>query len=312
MKGDGGMNEPQAAAGRRWTLVRHSPLKIAGVLYVVAVFQFFVFELVAETVYPGYSVARNYISDLGATCVNPPSTLHCVVHQPTANIFDATVFLLGLMLLAGTCLVYYGTRKKFYFVSAAVADIAILLVGVFPENTGWTHAIDSEFLFYFLGISLVLAWSIVNGAVIRYMAATFGALTLVFNIVDLPAGWVGAGGQERLLVLSALVGLLSIGGYLTGQDSAQLLAKSRLDSLAPGAGRPQPKGVKAWLVAAIVVTVTTIGLFVVIIAVLPVVAQAGDENLGVLVTLLPNLALLLVVASIILWIVTAARWLAQR
>jgi hypothetical protein len=113
------MNEPQAAAGRRWTFVRQSPLKIAGVLYVVAVFQFFVFELVAATLYPGYSVARNYISDLGATCANPPSTLHCVVHQPTANIFDATVFLLGLMLLAGTCFVIYGTRKKLYCLSAA-------------------------------------------------------------------------------------------------------------------------------------------------------------------------------------------------
>jgi hypothetical protein len=151
-----------------------------------------------------------------------------------------------------------------------------------------------------------------NGALIRYMPVIFGALTLFFNIFDVPARLVGAGGQERLLVLSPLVGLLSIGGYLTGQDSVQLLAKSRLNRRAPGAGRPQPMGVKAWTVAAIVVTCTTIGLFVVMIAIVPVMAQAHDENLGVLVALLPNLALLLLVASIILWIVTAARWLAPR
>jgi len=306
------MYEPQAGAGRRWTSVRQSPLKIAGVLYVAAVFQFFVFELVAETLYPGYSVARNYISDLGATCVNPPSTLHCVVHQPGADIFDATVFLLGLMLLAGTCFVFYGARKKLYCLSAAVADIAILLAGVFPENTGWPHAIDSLFVFWFLGISLVLAWTIVNGALIRFMPVVFGVLTLFFNIFDVPARLVGAGGQERLLVLSALLGLLSIGGYLTGQDSAQLLMKSRPDSLGPGAGRPQPNGVKPWIVAAIVVTLTTVGLFVVIIAVVPAMAQAQNEEIGVLVTLLPNLALLGLVASIILWIVTATRWLARR
>lgn len=290
----------------------HSPLKIAGVFYVVAVFQFFIFELVAEALYPGYSVARNYISDLGATCVNPPSTLHCVVHQPTANIFDATVFLLGLMLLAGTCFVFYGTRRKLYSLSAAVADIAILLAGVFPENTGWPHAIDSLFVFWFLGISLLLAWTIVAGALIRYMPVIFGALTLFFNIFDVPAGLVGAGGQERLLVLSALLGLLSIGGYLTGQDSAQILVRTRLDRLGPGAGRPHRMGVKASTVAAIVVTGTTIGLFVVMIAIVPVMAQAHDENLGALVTILPNLALLLLVASIFLWIVTAARWLAKR
>src|SRR5579872_2363562 len=129
-KGDDHMYEPQATAGRGWTLVCSNPLKIAGALYVLAVFQFFIFELVAETLYPGYSVTRNYISDLGATCVNPPSTLHCVVQQPSANIFDATVFLLGLMLLAGACFVFYGTRRKLYSLSAAVADIAILLAGV--------------------------------------------------------------------------------------------------------------------------------------------------------------------------------------
>ena len=52
---------------------RDDSLKIGGVLYVIAAFQFLVFELVAETLYPGYSVSNNYISDLGATCIAPPS-----------------------------------------------------------------------------------------------------------------------------------------------------------------------------------------------------------------------------------------------
>jgi hypothetical membrane protein len=143
-------------------LLRHNTIRMGGSLYVVAVFQFFVFELVAETLYPGYSVASNYVSDLGASCVNPPSNLSCVVHQPAAAIFDATVSLMGLLLLAGACLAYHGTRKKAYLITAAVADIAILLIGVFPENTGAAHAIVSEFAFLFTGISLVLAWTIVR------------------------------------------------------------------------------------------------------------------------------------------------------
>jgi hypothetical membrane protein len=306
------MTESQAAAGSRSTFGRYSPLKIAGALYVVAVFQFFVFELIAETLYPGYSVARNYISDLGATCVNPPSTLHCVVHQPSATIFDVSVFLFGLMLLAGTSLVYLGTRKKLYCVSAAVADIAILLAGVFPENTGWPHAVDSVVLFNFLGLSLILAWTIVNRPILRYLPVTFGALTLIFNLFNLPAEVVGVGGQERLLVLSALLGLFSIGVYLTGEDSAQQTATSGRDPIASGARRLRPAAVKAWTVAAIVATTSTMGLFVIIIAVVPAMAQADGKKLGLFITLLPDLLPLLLVASIILWIVTAARWLAQR
>lgn len=198
--------------------MRYNPLNIGGIFYVIAAFQFFVFELVSEILYPGYSVANNYVSDLGATCVNPPNTTSCVVHQPSAMIFDATVFLLGLMLLAGTFLVYLGTRKRPYFIVTAVADFVILLVGVFPENTGWIHAGISLVLFLFLGVSLILAWTIIKeGNVLRYATVAFGVLTLFFNYVNIPE--VGVGGVERLIVLSALSGILTIGGHLAGNDS---------------------------------------------------------------------------------------------
>jgi hypothetical membrane protein len=201
-------------------------LKIGGVLYVIAAFQFFVFELVSETLYPGYNVANNYVSDLGATCIAPPSTTSCVVHQPSATIFDTTVFLLGLILLAGTFFVYHGTRKKPYFIVTVVADLAVLLVGVFPENTGWIHAGISIILFLFIGISLILAWTIVKGSVFRYLAVAFGVLTLYFNYLPVPAA-VGVGGDERLIVISALLGILALGGYLIGQDSPEQVAKQK-------------------------------------------------------------------------------------
>lgn len=206
--------------------MRIESLKISGVLYIVAVFQFFVFELVAETLYPDYSVSSSYISDLGATCVAPPSTTSCVVHQPSATIFDTSVFLLGLILLVGTFLVYYGTRKKSYVIVAAVADLSILLIGIFPENTGWVHAIISEVAFLFTGISLILAWTIAKGSTYRYLAIAFGVLTLFFTIFGGLSSVVGVGGEERLIVLAALFGISALGGYLTGQDSS-LLAKQK-------------------------------------------------------------------------------------
>jgi hypothetical membrane protein len=205
--------------------MRYDSLKIGGVLYVIAVFQFLVFELVAETLYPSYSVANNYISDLGATCVAPPSTTSCIVHQPSATIFDTTVFFLGLLLLAGTFLVHQSTRKKPYLIVTAVADLAILLVGVFPENTGWIHAGISEVAFLFTGISLILAWTIVKGGVFRYLSVAFGVLAIFFTFIGISA--VGVGGGEWLIVLPALLGIIALGGYLTGQDSSVLVAKQK-------------------------------------------------------------------------------------
>ena len=199
--------------------VRHNALKIGGLLYVVAIFQYFIFELVAETLYPGYSVRNNYISDLGATCVAPPSTISCVVHQPSAQIFDTTIFVLGLMLVAGTFFVYLDTRKKAFAITALVADFAILLTGVLPENTGSVHAVIGLFLFSFLGISLILAGQVVTGSPLKYLVVVFGILTLWFDFVGDQSARVGVGGDERLIVLCALLGLMALGGYLTGQDS---------------------------------------------------------------------------------------------
>lgn len=203
--------------------MRFDSLKIGGTLYVIAVFQFFIFELIAEALYPGYSIANNYISDLGATCVNPPSTASCVVRQPSAMIFDTTLFFLGLLLLVGTFFVYHGTRKRPYFVVTAVADLGILLVGVFPENTGWIHAGISAVLFLLSGISLILAWTIVKGYVFRCLVVAFGVLTLYFNSFSVSA--LGNGGSERLLVLSILCGMFALGAYLAGQDSPAMAAK---------------------------------------------------------------------------------------
>ena len=208
--------------------LRYDPLKLGGILYVIAAFQFLSFELVAETLYPDYSVGNNYISDLGATCIAPPSTTSCVVHQPSATIFDTTVFLLGLFLFVGTILVYQGTRKKAYGAITLVADLAILLVGIFPENTGWIHAIISEVIFIFVGISLILAWTIIRGGLFRYLPVVFGVLTLFFTVGFRVSAIVGNGGEERLLVLSALLGTLALGGYLAGQDSIGVIAEQKV------------------------------------------------------------------------------------
>ena len=209
--------------------MRYDPLKIGGLLYIAAVSQWFVFELVAETLYQGYSVSSNYISDLGATCVPPTSTTNCVVHQPSAAIFDTTTILLGLMLLVGTFLVYLGTRKRPYLAATAVFNVAFLLVGVFPENTGRTHDLISAVAAVFAGISLILAWTIAKKGVFRYVAVAFGIPTLFFIPVKYAnaLAQMGVGGEERLLVLPALLGVLALGAYLTGQDSSALVVKQK-------------------------------------------------------------------------------------
>ena len=49
----------------------------------------------AEQLYPGYSVSLNYMSDLGATCHGR----NCEIVQPSAIIFDSSVFLAGISII---------------------------------------------------------------------------------------------------------------------------------------------------------------------------------------------------------------------
>ncbi|MBO0684570.1 MAG: hypothetical protein J2P45_15540, partial [Candidatus Dormibacteraeota bacterium] len=69
--------------------------------------------------------------------------------------------------------------------------------------------------------------------------------------------------------------------------------------------------VKPWTLASIAATATAIGLFAITVAIAFVLPRTHLEILGIL-AILPNLILLLSVVSVILWIVTGARWLAHR
>ena len=62
--------------------------RVAGAVFFVAVTQFILCLMVAEALYPGYSLSGNYVSDLGV--------------GPSSIVFNSSVFLLGLLLAVGT------------------------------------------------------------------------------------------------------------------------------------------------------------------------------------------------------------------
>ena len=69
----------------------------AGVLLFIGAVQLVLGMHIAEFLYPGYSVSMNYISDLGATCRTT-----CIIHQPSASIFNTSVSLLGVLTLVSS------------------------------------------------------------------------------------------------------------------------------------------------------------------------------------------------------------------
>ena len=83
----------------------------AGALLFLGGLQWFMTVMAAETLFPGYSTRLNDLSDLASTV--PPNTS---IVQPSAIMFNATTFLLGLMILISAFLIYraYGERLFWY------------------------------------------------------------------------------------------------------------------------------------------------------------------------------------------------------
>jgi hypothetical membrane protein len=174
---------------------------VAGLLLFLAIFQFFMFFRVAESIYPGYSVSNNYISDLGV--------------GPAAGVFNTSIVVLGLAVMAAAYLALPAFRSRVLSVLVGLAGFGATGVGVFPENVPVLHTVMSFITFFFAGVAAVYA--------ARVFKQAMGVLSLISGLTSLTALalfatnnylGLGHGGMERLIVYPVLSWGLLIAGYL--------------------------------------------------------------------------------------------------
>jgi hypothetical membrane protein len=204
-------------------LERHSYLKLAGALLFAGVAQFIPAMSVAEAVYPNYSVSAQPISDLGATCVNVgvgPSVSNtasvCTIIEPSAVIFDASVFLLGLLSLMGA-LAILRSGNRALGVSLALGGVGAMGVGVFPETTGSLHVLVSFIAFFFAGVSALISYRATRPPM-SYLSVALGATSLISLVLYASSIYLGLGegGMERLIAYPALIWIAGFGAHLMG------------------------------------------------------------------------------------------------
>jgi hypothetical membrane protein len=194
--------------------------KIAGVLFFTAATQLVLCLTIAEALYPGYSVSDNYISDLGI--------------GPSSIIFNSSVFLLGLLLLAGTYFLRHLSNFKTVNILLLLMAIGAMGVGVFTKDFRTAHGAVSSMAFFFAGLSATASFKVLKKPLslisIILGAMTLGALAL-FSSGMVTSGsltsdiaydsifylGLGPGGMERMIVYPALMWLAGFGGHLVTQ-----------------------------------------------------------------------------------------------
>ena len=172
----------------------------------------------AEALYPApYTTGGNEISDLGGT--RPPEGL---VFQPSATIFDVSMIVIGLMVIAGAVFVHRAFGRRAVTIPILVLGIGALGVGLFPGNTGTPHALFAMATFISGGVACIMG-SIVTTGPFRYLSILFGAIALatlgsyiLFGDAA-PLGALGTGGVERWIVYPIVLWITGFGGYMAGR-----------------------------------------------------------------------------------------------
>ncbi len=187
--------------------------RIAGVLFLVASSQFVIFMVISEALYNGYSVATNYISDLGV--------------GPSSTVFNSSIIVLGLLVIAGAYFLYHGFHDGLLTMLLALTAVGAIGVGVFTEDFGLVHGVVSLITFLFGGLSAI--WSS------RTVRFPFSVLAVILGLGSLSAllffgtkvyVGLGAGGMERMIAYPILLWGAAFGGYLMGNSPVPIEKKT--------------------------------------------------------------------------------------
>jgi hypothetical membrane protein len=175
--------------------------KVAGIFFFIAASQFILGLVVAEALYPGYSISTNYISDLGV--------------GPSSTIFNVSIFLVGLLSIIGTYFLHRAFHDRVITLLLTIAALAAMNVGIFTENSEPMHTIASAFVFLFGGLSATVSY--------RLMKHPFSIIVIILGMMSLFASiffigknylGLGVGGMERMIAYPILIWMIGAGGFL--------------------------------------------------------------------------------------------------
>ncbi len=184
--------------------------KLAGALLLFGSVQFLLGLIIAESLYPGYSVSENYISDLGV--------------GSSALIFNTSVFLLGVTIVTGAYFIQHAFDFRLLSVLLILTGIGAMGVGLFPKTAGAIHGVVSLIIFLFGGLSAITSYKLLISP-LSYSAVLLGALSLV-ALALFGSGiylGLGCGGMERMIAYPTLLWAVGFGGHLMSYsgDSAK-------------------------------------------------------------------------------------------
>jgi hypothetical membrane protein len=170
----------------------------------------------AASLYPGYSVADQTISALGAA------------EAPTgsATVFNVSMGLAGLLAVVGAFGLIQATGDRVLAGIVGVTGLGGMVgIAVFPAQTGLPHAIAALIAFGGIGLSALVASTRFAGT-FRWVSVVLGGAELLALLGFIGLGGsnpLGIGGLERWVAYLGAVWVIALGGVLLGRTDGQYL-----------------------------------------------------------------------------------------
>jgi hypothetical membrane protein len=181
--------------------------RVSGALMFAGSAQFLVCMLIAECLYPHYSVSLDYISELGA------------LSAVTAPLFNASVIVLGLTAILAAYFLRRGKviTNKVFLGFLVLCGIGCIGVGAFPMDSPvpYAHLIAALLAFLFGALAAIASFKF-QRAPASYFSVILGIvslLALVLFTARIDLG-LGIGGIERMVSYPTLLWSMMFGGYL--------------------------------------------------------------------------------------------------
>ena len=184
--------------------MKYDNRKVAGMLLFIAGVQFLWGMVIAEALYPNYDVSENYISDLGV--------------GTTSLIFNSSVFLFGVMAVAGAYFIQRAFSSRLLSTFFTLAGVGGMGVGLFPENTiSVIHGTAALMAFGFGGLSAIVSYKLQKPP-LSYASILLGVLSVLALALFGSRIYLGlgVGGMERMIVYPTLLWAVGFGGHLIG------------------------------------------------------------------------------------------------
>ena len=190
---------------------------LSGFFFLIGGIQWFLGMLAAESWYDGYSSRIDYVSDLGT--------------GPTALIYNTSVFLLGVFVVAGTFFLYKSTERKLLPILLFICGIGCMGVGVFPANLQPMHSVATLLAILFGSFAAIASYTY-QAKPMSIIGTVLGLMALILAMVfipylGLPFGstetflGMAKGSMERWAINPILAWIIAFGGYLMGTSKEE-------------------------------------------------------------------------------------------